>query len=91
MVARLSSMKTSHNPEHIKKYEIIKNPETEYNVIVGYYNGSAVLMKGEINKTKWNTYTINILKGQYRITSINNTNLEYYYFKTVKFRMGENK
>lgn len=91
MVAWLSSMKTSHNPEHIKKYEIIKNPETEYNVIVGYYNGSAVLMKGDINKTKWNTYTLNILKGQYRIASINNTNLEYYYFTTVKFRMGENK
>ncbi|WP_143604304.1 hypothetical protein [Streptobacillus ratti] len=35
--------------ENKKSYEIIEENNKEYNVVIGYYKDSAILMKGKIN------------------------------------------
>lgn len=68
------------NITHKKDYEFVENTNSEYNVIVGKYKDSVILMKGNID-SKGN---FEIEKFHYRIESIEGKNLGYYQFKSVK-------
>ncbi|MDO4773217.1 MAG: hypothetical protein Q4A72_06640 [Bacillota bacterium] len=64
-----------------KNYEIIQDSNPEYNVIVGYHNDSAIVMKGEIKK---NEDKLIITKGSYKLEKIDNRIIEYHKFKKVE-------
>ena len=54
--------------------------DSEYNMIVGYYNDSAILMRSEINLSN---HPIKITKGAYKLESIKGKNLTYYHFESI--------
>lgn len=71
-------------PENKKNYEIIKESNTECNVVVGYYKGFAILMSGKINRLDGERIShLEILKGEYRLESIENKKIEYYQFNNI--------
>lgn len=74
-----------------KNYEIIQDSNSEYNVIVGYHNDSAIVMKGEIKKEekmkngkKEVLKYLYIDKDSYRLESIDNRIIEYHNFYKVE-------
>lgn len=64
-----------------KNYEIIQDSNSEYNVIVGYHNDSAIVMKGEIEKDE---DKLVITKGSYKLEKIDNRIIEYHNFNEVE-------
>ena len=66
-------------PSNKKEYEIIKGENSEYNIIVGYYKDSAIVMKKEFLENG----KIKIKKGDYKIESIEGKEISYFYFDSV--------
>lgn len=67
------------DPRNQKSYEILSEKDDEYRVVVGHYDGSAVLMKGNIKDNH-----LAIYKGNYRIEPLDNRNIEYRRFSSVE-------
>lgn len=65
-------------PKNIRSYEIILDEKSEYSVVVGNYEGSAVLMKGTITGN-----SLLIKKGHYRIEPLGKRQIEYHRFEDV--------
>lgn len=66
-------------PSNKKEYEIIQGENLEYNIIVGYYKDSAIVMK----KESLENGKIKIKKGDYKIESIEGKEISYFYFDSV--------
>ena len=66
-------------PSNKKEYEIIQGENSEYNIIVGYYKDSAIVMK----KESLENGKIKIKKGDYKIESIEGKEISYFYFDSV--------
>lgn len=66
-------------PSDKKQYEIIQGENSEYNIIVGYYKDSAIVMKKEFLENG----KIKIKKGDYKIESIEGKEISYFYFDEV--------
>lgn len=66
-------------PSNKKQYEIIQGENSEYNIIVGYYKDSAIVMK----KESLENGKIKIKKGDYKIESIEGKEISYFYFDSV--------
>lgn len=66
-------------PSDKKQYEIIQGENSEYNIIVGYYKDSAIVMK----KESLENGKIKIKKGDYKIESIEGKEISYFYFDEV--------
>lgn len=71
-------------PNNKKNYEIIQLGKLEYNVIVGYYKDSAIIMKGKIDYQNSNSNShLKIEKGYYKLESIEEKDLVYCSFDLV--------
>lgn len=75
---------TLFTPNNKKNYEIIQVGKWECNVIVGYYKGSAIIMKGKIDyQNSDSNRDLKIKKGYYKLESIEEKDLVYYGFDLV--------
>ena len=84
IIAVLIFSSTLFTPNNKKSYEIIKVGEQECNVIVGYYKDAAIIIKGKIDyKNSDSNSQLKIKKGYYKIESIEEKDLAYYYFDLV--------
>ncbi len=71
-------------PENKKNYEIIGESNTECKVIIGYYKDLAILMNGKINRSDEEKIShLEIIRGEYRLESIENKKLKYYRFNKI--------
>lgn len=66
------------NPASGRNYEILLDKKSEYSVVVGNYNGSAVLMEGVVSGDN-----LKLKKGSFYIESIKNRPIEYRHFGKV--------
>lgn len=71
-------------PENKKEYEIIKESDTGCKVVIGYYKDLAILMDGKINcLDKEKISFLEIVRGEYRLESVENKKLEYHVFNKI--------
>lgn len=84
IVAVLMFSSTLFTPNNKKNYEIIQVGKLEYNVIVGYYKDSAIIMKGKIDYQNSDSNShLKIKKRYYKLESIEEKDLVYYGFDLV--------
>lgn len=83
MILEIKSGFIDNRPEMIKAYEIVETGESESKVVVGYYNGSAILMNFETKEDDKGEILF-LERGSYVIQSIEGKRIVYKQFSSVR-------
>lgn len=74
------------NVKNQRGYEFISGKESGYRIVVGHYQDSVVLMRGQTKECTEKGSQLTINKGDYRIEPLGERQIEYRQFDEISIK-----